>query len=60
MQAVTEERLSTVAVMHVTDDTTKIEFVHKLLSESKKLELKKSIILMDSELGRWRIRINED
>ena len=37
MQAVSEERLPTVAVVRFTDDTTKIEFVRKLLSESKKM-----------------------
>ena len=41
MQVVSEERLSTVAVVRLTDDATKIEFVRKLLSESKKMMLKK-------------------
>ena len=41
MQIVTEEQLPTIAVVRVTDDVSKIEFVHKLLSESKKLGLKK-------------------
>ena len=41
MPAASEERLPTVTVVHLTDDTTKVEFVRKLLSESKKLELKK-------------------
>ena len=51
MQAVTEERLPTIAVVRVTEDMTKIEFVRKLLSESKNLGLKKSIILMDREFS---------
>ena len=42
MQAVSEERLPTVAVVRLTDDTTKVEFACKLLSESKKMRLKKS------------------
>ena len=41
MQAVSGERLPTVAVVRVADDTTKIEFVRKLLSESRKAGLKK-------------------
>ena len=51
MQATSEERLPTVTVVHLTDDTTKVKFVRKLLSESKKMMLKKSIILMNRELG---------
>ena len=37
MQAISEERLPAVAVVRLTDDTAKIEFVRKLLSESKKM-----------------------
>ena len=51
MQIVTEEQLPTIAVVRVTEDTTKVEFVRKLLSESKKMELKKSIILMNREFS---------
>ena len=51
MQAVFGKRLPTVAVVRLTDDTAKVKFVRKLLSESKNLELKKSTILMDRELG---------
>ena len=51
MQAASEEQLPTVTVVHLTDDTTKVKFVRKLLSESKKMMLKKSIILMNRELG---------
>ena len=51
MQAVTEERLPTIAVVHVTEYMTKVEFVRKLLSESKKMGLKKSIILIDREFS---------
>ena len=51
MQAVTEELLPTMAVVRLTEEMTKIEFVRKLLSESKKLGLKKSIILMDCEFS---------
>ena len=54
MQMVTEKQLPTIAVVRVTEDTTKVEFVRKLFSESKKLELKKSIILMDRSLAMWR------
>ena len=35
MQAVTEEQLPTMAVVRLTEEMTKIEFVRKLLSESK-------------------------
>ena len=42
MQIVTEEQLPTIAVVRVTEDMTKIEFVRKLLSESKKMGLKKA------------------
>ena len=41
MQLVTEERLPTIAIVRLTRDMTKIEFVRKLLSESKRLGLKK-------------------
>ena len=41
MQAASEERLPTVTVVHLADDTTKVKFVRKLLSESKKIMLKK-------------------
>ena len=51
MQTISGERLSTVAVVRLIDDTTKVEFVRKLLSESKKMRLKKPIILMNRELG---------
>ena len=36
MQVVTEERLPTIEVIHVTEYVTKIEFVRKLLSEALK------------------------
>ena len=51
MQTVSGERFPTVAVVRLIDDTTKVEFVCKLLSESKKMRLKKPIILMNRELG---------
>ena len=51
MQAVTEKRLPTITVVHVTEYMTKVEFVRKLLSESRKTGLKKSIILMDREFS---------
>ena len=41
MQAVTEEQLPTMAVVRPTEEMTKIEFVRKLILESKKLGLKK-------------------
>ena len=41
MQIVTEEQLPTIAVVRLTEDMPKIEFVRKLLSESKKMGLKK-------------------
>ena len=41
MQIVTEEQLPTIAVVRVTEDVSKIEFVRKLLSESRKTGLKK-------------------
>ena len=51
MQAVTEERLPTIAVVHVTEYVAKVEFVRKPLSESRKTGLKKPIILMDREFS---------
>ena len=51
MQVVTEEQLPTMAVVRLTEDMSKIEFVRKLLSESKKLGLKKPLLFMDCELG---------
>ena len=39
------------AVVRLTEDMSKIEFVRKLLLESKKLGLKKPLLLMDCELG---------
>ena len=51
MQIVTEKQLPTIAVVRLTEDMTKIEFVRKLLSKSKKMGLKKSIILMDREFS---------
>ena len=50
IQIVTEEQLPTIAVARVTEDMSKIEFVRKLLSESKKLGLKKPL-LMDREFS---------
>ena len=51
MQAVSEEWLPAEAVVRLTDDTAKVKFVRRLLSESKKMMLKKMIILMNRELG---------
>ena len=51
MQAVFGKRLPTVAVVRLTDDTAKVKFVRKLLSESKKLGLKKPLLLMDREFS---------
>ena len=51
MQAVIEERLPTIALVHVTEHVTKVDFVRKLLSESKKLGLKKPLLLMDREFS---------
>ena len=51
MQAISGERLPTVAVVRVADDTTKVEFVRKLLSESKRMRLKKSITLTNREFS---------
>ena len=43
--------MPTIAAVRVIEDISKIEFVRKLLSESKKMGLKKSIILMDREFS---------
>ena len=51
MQAVTEEQLPTIAVVRVIEGMSKIEFVRKLLSESRKLGLKKPLLLMDREFS---------
>ena len=51
MQVVTEEQLPTIAVVRVIEDISKIDFVRKLLSESKKLGLKKPLLLMDREFS---------
>ena len=51
MQAVTEKQLPTMAVVRVIEGMSKIEFVRKLLSESKKLGLKKPLLLMDREFS---------
>ena len=51
MQAVTEERLPTIAVVHVTEYMTKVEFVRKLLSEALKQGFKKPVLFMDREFA---------
>ena len=51
MQAVTEERLPTIAVVHVTEHVTKVEFVRKLLSEAVKQGFKKPVLFMDREFA---------
>ena len=51
MQAVTEERLPTIAVVHVTEHVTKVEFVRKLLSEALKQGFKKPVLFMDREFA---------
>ena len=51
MQIVTEEQLPTIAVVRITEDTTKVKFVHKLLSESRKQGLKKPLLLTDREFS---------
>ena len=51
MQMVTEKQLPTIAVVRVIEDMSKIEFVRKLLSESRKLGLKKPLLLMDCEFS---------
>ena len=43
--------MPTIAVVRLTEDMPKIDFVRKLLSESRKTGLKKSIILMDREFS---------
>ena len=51
MQAVTEERLPTIAVVHVTEYMTKVEFVRKLLSEAVKQGFKKPVLFRDREFA---------
>ena len=51
MQAVTEERLPTIAIVHVTEYMTKVEFVRKLLSEAVKQGFKKPVLFMDREFA---------
>ena len=51
MQVVTEKQLPAIAVVRVIEDISKIDFVRKLLSESKKLGLKKPLLLMDREFS---------
>ena len=51
MQVVTEKQLPTMAVVRVIEDMSKIDFVRKLLSESKKLGLKKPLLLMYREFS---------
>ena len=51
MQVVTEKQLPTIAVVRVIEDMSKIDFVRKLLSESRKLGLKKPLLLMDREFS---------
>ena len=51
MQAVTEERLPTIAVVHVTEHVTEVEFVRKLLSEALKQGFKKPVLFMDREFA---------
>ena len=51
MQVVTEKQLPTIAVVRVIEDMSKIDFVRKLLSESKKLGLKKPLLLMNREFS---------
>ena len=51
MQVVTEKQLPTMAVVRVIEGMSKIEFVRKLLLESKKLGLKKPLLLMDREFS---------
>ena len=56
MQIVTEEQLTTIALVRLTEDISKIEFVRKLLAESKKIESKKKIIiLVDCEFSRVKV-----
>ena len=51
MQAATEERLPTIAVVHVTEHVTKVKFVRKLLSEALKQGFKKPVLFMDREFA---------
>ena len=51
MQTVTEERLPTIVVVHVTEYVTKVEFVRKLLSEAVKQGFKKPVLFMDREFA---------
>ena len=51
IQVVTEKQLPTISVVRVIEDMSKIDFVRKLLSESKKLGLKKPLLLMDREFS---------
>ena len=51
MQALTEEQLPTIAVIHVTEHVTKVEFVRKLLSEAVKQGFKKPVLFMDREFA---------
>ena len=51
MQAVIEERLPTIAVVHVTEHVTKVKFVRKLLSEAVKQGFKKPVLFMDREFA---------
>ena len=51
MQVVTEKQLPTISVVRVIEDMSKIDFVRKLLSESRKLGLKKPLLFMNRELG---------
>ena len=48
---VTEEQLPTIAVVHVTEYMTKVEFVRKLLSEAVKQGFKKPVLFMDREFA---------
>ena len=51
VQIIIEEQLPMMAVVRVTDDISKIEFVRKLFSELENRGLKKPPLLMDRELG---------
>ena len=51
IQVVTEKQLSTIATVRAIEEMSKIEFVRKLLSESKKLGLKKLLLLMNREFS---------
>ena len=54
MQIVTEEQLPTIAVVRVTENMSKIEFVRKLLSESRKQGLKNRCFSWIGSLAVWR------